>query len=87
MLVGLIRSAVEMGDAHDDQFADIGRQSAFLADGGEIGEPALGDRRAVQQHLVEVQHAAALGDDPVDELPGFGAAQVGVGDAGHRSVL
>src|SRR5690606_11842438 len=83
MLVGFVGRAVEHGHPHDDQFAQIPRQRRLLADRGQVVEPAAGHRRAVQQHLVQMQHAAALGDDAIDQGLGLGVLQIGVRNAGH----
>jgi hypothetical protein len=37
----------------------------------------------MQQHLVQVQDAAALGNDAIDQGPCFGMSQIGVGKTGH----
>ena len=52
----------------------------------KVSQP-VGDRRAVQQHLVEVQHAAAAGDDALDERLQRGRAEIGIRKSGHRRLL
>jgi len=54
--------------------------------GGHEAQPALGQRRAVQQHLVEVQNAAALGDDAIGQRLRGRVGQARVGYVGHRGV-
>jgi hypothetical protein len=83
MLVGLITCAIEMRDAHDHHLAQIARQRALLPDRGEVGQPALGDGRAVQQHAVEMQQRAALGDDTLGDALALGRVGFSVGKAGH----
>src|SRR3546814_9259689 len=50
----------------------VARQRAELADGSQVVQPAAGHGGAVQQHLVQGQHTAALGDDALDQRLGFG---------------
>src|SRR5215217_5636671 len=83
VLFGLVGGAVDDRDAHDDELAQVARQRALLTDRREAGEPAGGDRRAVQQHPVEMQHAAALGRDAPDDVLDLGPIRIGVRDAGH----
>ena len=83
VLVGLVGRVVEQCHAHDDQLAHVARQLGLLADGRQVVQPALGHRGAVQQHLVQVQDAAALGGDALGQRARGGAGAVGVGDTGH----
>ena len=85
MLVGLVLRAVDDGHPHDHQLAQRARQVQVLPNGGQVRQPALGQRRAVQQHLVQVQHAAALRHDLLDQRPRFGRTGVGVGQSCHRA--
>jgi hypothetical protein len=87
MLLGLVGRAVQVGDLHDDQFPERPGERALMPDGGQVPQPAFGDRAAVQQHGVEVQYAAALADDAVRQLLGFGLVRVGVGHAGQGRFL
>src|SRR5215472_10831594 len=65
--------AVEQRDPQDGELAVAAAQLGLLADRGEELEPALGDWRAVEQRLVQVQElAAALGLDGRDELRELG---------------
>src|SRR5690606_27492171 len=85
VLVGLVGRAVQDGDAHDDQLAQIAGQRIVVTDAGQVREPAARDGRAVQQHLVQMQHAAALGDDLFHQGGGIGGGKIGVRQAGHGS--
>src|SRR5690625_1221683 len=52
MLICLVRGPIQYCDPHDDELAQGARDAGFLADGGQVVEPALGHGRALQQHLI-----------------------------------
>ena len=84
MRLELVLRGVQHGDAHDHKLPHPRREAGLLPDRGEESEPALGDRRAVEQHPVEVEDLpAALGLDARGERGDVGPFGVGVGDAGH----
>src|SRR6185369_4523809 len=48
------------------------------------GAPAVGHRRAVQQHVIEIEHAAAaLGFDALGHWRDIGMLEVGIRNARH----
>lgn len=87
VLVGLVWGAVDLRDAHDHQFAQRAAQAGLLAHRREVVEPALGDGRTVQQHLVQVQDAAAFRDDALDQRARLLAAEIGVRDSSQGLLL
>ena len=86
MLVGLIARAIDKGDAHDHHFADRAIEFAFLANGGEVSQPAFRDRRAIEQHFIEVHQRAAFADNALGNGLALGRIGLGVGNTGHGFV-
>ncbi|MNT12354.1 hypothetical protein D3C72_1472790 [compost metagenome] len=83
MLIGFVGRAVKGSDTHDDQFAHVAGQGTELPNGSQVVQPAAGDCGAVQQHLVQMKHAAPFGNDAVHQGTCFGMRQIGVGKTGH----
>ena len=61
--IELVWRVVEDRNAQDRQFAQRCRHAAAIANRGEHLFPAMRERWAVEQHLVQRRDAPALGDD------------------------
>ena len=88
MLVEHVVDAVEMGDADDDDLAQPAAQPRLPAHGADMIEPGFGERRAVQEELVDVEERArAAGANLGDQRGEFGM-RVGFdqGNPGHGSI-
>src|SRR6185295_17155765 len=84
--VGLVFIVRDVDDryAQDSELAIAPRQLALLAHRGEKRQPAVCDRRAVEQHAIQVGHLAALLADPLGKRLDFVVAVfVGVGYPRH----
>jgi hypothetical protein len=87
--VTLVVSAVDHRDADDHELAVLSGERRLVPDGGQEIEPALRDRRAVEQHAINVGYlAVALRADLGRERRDFLVRRfIGVADAGHAGFL
>src|SRR5262249_43884248 len=89
VLEPFVLGVVEHADGHDRDLAELAGQAELLADGPEHGVPGLSERRAVQEHPIEVEQLAAgsAGTDRGHDVGWPGGIAVGaVRDSGPGHV-